>query len=133
MPYKGLQWGRRKLARHAITTRRSPVKPAVAFAALALAAGVAAAAPLRPTPPASLDEKPPPLPQPPAVDVSRRFPSLDAYLAWLQSQAHLDRAWYREVRPGLYELQPGNLRRPDGDGRRRLFTREELEKKFGFR
>jgi hypothetical protein len=109
------------------------MKPGVVFAGLLLAAGAAAAAPLRPTPPANPDARPPPVTEPPAVDVSRRFPTLDAYLAWLQTQSHLDRAWYREVRPGFYELQPGNLLRPAGDeGRQRLFTREELEKKFGF-
>jgi hypothetical protein len=63
---------------------------------------------------------------------SRRFANLDAYLAYLEKRSHLDGAWYRQVQPGLYELQAGNLRRPGGGGGKRVFTREELEKKFGF-
>ena len=66
------------------------------------------------------------------LPINRRFASLDAYLACLQERSHLDGAWYREVRPGLYELQTGNLRLTDGDRPRRTFTREDLEKKFGF-
>jgi hypothetical protein len=64
--------------------------------------------------------------------ISRRFPNLDAYLAFLEKRSHLDGAWYRQVRPGVYELQTGNLRLSDGAKRQRIFTREELEKKFGF-
>jgi hypothetical protein len=66
------------------------------------------------------------------IPLNRRFADLDAYLAHLQRRSHLDGAWYREVRPGVYELQTGNLRLLDGDKRQRVFTREELEKKFGF-
>jgi hypothetical protein len=66
------------------------------------------------------------------LPINRRFPDLDAYLAHLRRQSHMDGAWYREVRPGLYELQTGNLRRLDGGADKRTFTREELEKKFGF-
>jgi hypothetical protein len=64
--------------------------------------------------------------------ISQRFPNLDAYLAHLEKGARMDGAWYRQVRPGVYELQTGNLRLPDGGKRQRIFTREELEKKFGF-
>ena len=64
--------------------------------------------------------------------INQRFSSLDAYLAFLEKRSHLDGAWYREVRPGVYELQTGNLRLPDGPPKKRVFTREQLEKKFGF-
>jgi hypothetical protein len=64
--------------------------------------------------------------------ISQRFADLDAYLAYLEKRSHLDGSWYREIRPGVYELQTGNLRLPDGGDRKRIFTREELEKKFGF-
>ena len=66
------------------------------------------------------------------LPINRRFRDLDAYLAHLEKQSHIDGAWYRQVRPGVYELQTGNLRLTDGVQRRRIFTREELEKKFGF-
>jgi hypothetical protein len=74
-----------------------------------------------------------------AMPISDRFRSLDEYLAWLEkTQAPVDGAWYREIRPGLYELQTGNLRilRADGEEAaegQQTFTREELERKFGFR
>lgn len=64
--------------------------------------------------------------------INQRFPDLDAYLAYLEKRAHIDGSWYRQVRPGVYELQTGNLRLPDAGKTRRTFTREELEKKFGF-
>jgi hypothetical protein len=64
--------------------------------------------------------------------INQRFPNLDAYLAYLEKGSHMDKAWYREVRPGVYELQTGNLRRLDEGQRQRVFTREELERKFGF-
>lgn len=61
----------------------------------------------------------------------REFRSLDEYLAHLRTYAAVvDRPWYREVKPGVYRLETGNLRpRPEP----RLFTREELERRFGFR
>jgi hypothetical protein len=64
--------------------------------------------------------------------INQRFPNLDAYLAYLEKRSHMDGPWYRRVRPGVYELQTGNLRRLDEGPRQRLFTREELERKFGF-
>ena len=88
---------------------------------VALVASLATAAPPRaPGAPVMDDRKP----------IPERFPDLDAYLAYLEKRSHLDGAWYREVRPGLYELQTGNLRLPDAP--KRTFTREELERKFGF-
>lgn len=67
---------------------------------------------------------------------SQRFKTLDEYLAWLKAYAApTDRAWYREIRPGVYELQTGNFRPLEGTpaAQQRTFTREELERKFGFR
>jgi len=66
------------------------------------------------------------------IAVSQRFPNLDAYLAYLEKRSHMDGAWYREIRPGVYELQTGNLRLPDGGQTKRVFTHHELEEKFGF-
>lgn len=74
-------------------------------------------------------------------DVSKgpaaRFPTLDAYLAWLEQRAKLGGSWYREVRPGIFELQDGHLRPEGGDTRpddsRRTFTRRELAERFGFK
>lgn len=70
------------------------------------------------------------------LPINQRFHSLDEYLAWLQQYgAPADHAWYKEIRPGVYELQTGNFHPLDGEGQQqqRTFTREELEKKFGFK
>lgn len=72
------------------------------------------------------------------TSISQRFGNLDAYLAHLErTHAPIDRPWYREVRPGVYQLMTGNLRRgplgeEDGEPRERTYTRAELERKFGF-
>lgn len=70
-----------------------------------------------------------------SLPISRRFKTLDAYLAYLeQYEAPIDKPWYKQVRPGVYELQTGNLRVLGAEGEeKRTFTREELERKFGFR
>lgn len=61
------------------------------------------------------------------------FDSLDAYLKHLRTHAApMDRPWYREVRPGVYQLETGNFRPLDGAGKPRLFTRAELMARFGF-
>lgn len=70
--------------------------------------------------------------------VSERFATLDEYLDWLRlTQAPVDGPWYEEVRPGVYQLKTGNLRvlAPEGEATpaTQTFTREELERKFGFR
>jgi hypothetical protein len=66
--------------------------------------------------------------------INRRFADLDAYLTYLRRQSAIDRAWYRELRPGVYELQTGGNLRLDGGGTtKRVFTRDELERKFGFK
>ena len=62
--------------------------------------------------------------------VSRRFETLDAYLAFLESRAPIDGHWYREIRPGVYRLETGNYR--GAEIGQRIFTREELERKYGY-
>ncbi len=66
--------------------------------------------------------------------ISQRFKSLDDYLAFLErTEGPVDGAWYRQVRPGVYVLQTGgNLRLEGGNPPKQTFTREELERKFGF-
>jgi hypothetical protein len=70
-----------------------------------------------------------------SLPVNRRFKTLDAYLAYLeQYEAPIDKPWYKQVRPGIYELQTGNLRILGTEGeQKRTFTREDLERMFGFR
>jgi hypothetical protein len=58
----------------------------------------------------------------------QEYRSLDEYLARLERDGFIGKAWYREVRPGMYELVT-NLRPPP---EKRLFTRAELEREFGF-
>ena len=66
--------------------------------------------------------------------INERFRTLDDYLAWLKdTQAPIDKAWYKEIRPGVYELQTGgNLHLDVPQAEQRVFTRQELEQKFGF-
>lgn len=67
--------------------------------------------------------------------INKRFGSLDEYLAHLElTQGPVDGPWYKKVGADMYELQTGNLKldRADGVEEKRLFTRQELEKKFGF-
>jgi hypothetical protein len=66
---------------------------------------------------------------------NEQFRTLDEYLAHLErTQGPVDGSWYRQIRPGVYELQTGNLRvLGDGAEPKRLFTRQELELEFGFR
>jgi hypothetical protein len=60
----------------------------------------------------------------------RSFATLDAYLAHLRDHAApIDKPWYREVRPGVYRRETGNLR---NGAIPREFTRAELERRFGF-
>lgn len=72
-----------------------------------------------------------------AAPINQRFRDLDEYLAHLErTQAPIDKPWYREIRPGVFQLVTGNLRVLPTDGEeekeQRVFTREELERKFGF-
>lgn len=68
------------------------------------------------------------------LPINQRFRTLDDYLTWLQQTAGpVDRPWYKQVGPGIYELQTaGNLHLDVPSNEKRTFTREELEKKFGF-
>lgn len=65
-----------------------------------------------------------------STSVSRRYRTLDDYLAFLESRAPIDGHWYREIRPGVYRLETGNYRGPEIE--QRVFTREELERKYGY-
>jgi hypothetical protein len=65
-----------------------------------------------------------------STSISRRYRTLDDYLAFLESRAPIDGHWYREIRPGVYRLETGNYRGPEVE--QRIFTREELERKFGY-
>jgi hypothetical protein len=68
------------------------------------------------------------------VPISQQYRTLDEYLAYLERmQAPVDGPWYKQVRPGIYELQTGNLRVLGAEEGKRTFTREELERQFGFR
>jgi len=58
------------------------------------------------------------------------FQTLDEYLAHLQRRGTYDVPWYREVSPGMYERVVG--RGAPGASAQR-FTREDLERKYGFR
>jgi hypothetical protein len=60
-----------------------------------------------------------------------KFATLDDYLAFLKKGGEIDKPWYREVSPGVYELVT-TYRPVGGDQRPQRFTREELERKFGF-
>lgn len=66
----------------------------------------------------------------PATPINERFASLDEYLAYRESRAAVDDAWYREIRPGVYVLESGNYHGPTDE--QRTFTREELMRKYGF-
>ena len=69
------------------------------------------------------------------IPINQRFGSLDEYLAHLElTQGPVDGPWFKKVGADMYELQTGNLKldRADGVEEKRLFTRQDLEKKFGF-
>jgi len=58
----------------------------------------------------------------------RTFATLDEYLAHLRANGAIDLPWYREIRPGVYELQTSRMPR----GEPEIYTREELMRRFGF-
>lgn len=64
------------------------------------------------------------------VPLIERFRTLDDYLAFRKSRAAIDGSWYREIRPGVYQLETGNYHGPEPE--KRIFTREELARKYGF-
>jgi hypothetical protein len=59
----------------------------------------------------------------------RSFSTLDEYLAFRAERGTYDLPWYREIRPGVYELV---TRRMPGKPAE-TFTREQLKEKFGFK
>ena len=58
----------------------------------------------------------------------RSFATLDDYLAFLRKRGASDVPWYREIRPGVYEL----VSRRGPGAQPQIYSREELSKKFGF-
>jgi hypothetical protein len=59
----------------------------------------------------------------------KSFRTLDEYLAHLRKRGAYDVPYYEEISPGVYEVVGRR-----GPGAPRLtYTREELERKFGFR
>lgn len=59
----------------------------------------------------------------------RSFATLDDYLEHLRKYAGtVDQPWYREVRPGVYELVTTLRPAPPPE----TYTREQLMRKFGF-
>jgi hypothetical protein len=67
-----------------------------------------------------------------ALPINQQFRNLDEYLAHLERQSHVGGKSYKQIKPGLYELQTGNLHLDTPSGEKSIYTREELEKKFGF-
>lgn len=65
--------------------------------------------------------------------INQRFATLDEYLAYLKERnGPIDKPYYQEIRPGVYQRTTGNLLQLGGNPEPELFTREELERKFGF-
>lgn len=59
----------------------------------------------------------------------RGFATLDDYLAHLRDRAGpVGQPWYRELRPGVYELVTSRV----PAGAPQIHTREELMRRFGF-
>jgi len=59
----------------------------------------------------------------------RTFGTLDEYLAYRRELGAMDKPFYREIKPGLYELETG--RGPKAKPPQR-YTRGELLELFGF-
>jgi hypothetical protein len=68
------------------------------------------------------------------LPINKRFRTLDDYLAYLErTQGPVDGPWYKEVSPGMYQLQTAaNLHLDVPTKEQQKFTREDLERKFGF-
>ena len=58
----------------------------------------------------------------------RSFASLDEYLEFRKKRGAYDVPWYREIRPGLYEL----VSRRGPGAQPKIYTRAELARMFGF-
>lgn len=59
----------------------------------------------------------------------RDFESLDDYLAQLERLGATGQAWYREIRPGIYELVTTMAQL---EPQTRVYTRAQLMAQFGF-
>ena len=59
----------------------------------------------------------------------RSFDSLEEYLEFRKGRGAYDVPWYREIKPGTYELV--SRRGPGAEPK--IYSREELSRKFGFR
>jgi hypothetical protein len=57
------------------------------------------------------------------------FETLEAYLAWARERGAYDFPWYKQVAPGVYELQG---RRGRGEAPKR-YTRQELAEMLGLK
>ena len=62
----------------------------------------------------------------------RRFDTLDEYLKHLEQYGAVGLPYYREVRPGLYELVSNYRALDQGQPEPRLYSRRELMRMFGF-
>lgn len=61
------------------------------------------------------------------------FATLDEYLAYLRQGAAMDKPWYKEIEPGVYQLQrSGNFRQLEPTVENEPVTREELARRLGF-
>lgn len=58
----------------------------------------------------------------------KSFSTLDEYLAHLRANGAIDLPWYREIRPGVYELVTSRRPPPEPE----VISREELMERFGF-
>ena len=58
----------------------------------------------------------------------RSFASLDEYLEFRKKRGAYDVLWYREIKPGVYEL----VSRRGAGAQPRIYTRPELARMFGF-
>jgi hypothetical protein len=71
----------------------------------------------------------------PDRSIRERFGTLDQYLEHLElTQGPVDGPWYKRIGPDTYELQTGNLKLdgPAGADAKKVFTRQELARMFGF-
>ncbi len=70
--------------------------------------------------------------QPPIANLpfgqGRSFASLDEYLQFREQRGAYDVPWYKQIRPGVYQL----ISRLGPGAEPQIYSREELARKFGF-
>ncbi len=70
--------------------------------------------------------------QPPIANLpfaqGRSFASLDDYLEFRAQRGTYDVPWYKQIRPGVYEL----ISRRGPGAEPLIYSREDLARKFGF-